>query len=908
MTFLSSLITRHPRADEHPLLAGRDDDTALVTARETLSYAELRARVAERRAQLGHDRRLVLLACRRDIETIVSLLAALDGGHPVILVAEAAGGGREPSAQREAILDRYRPDAMIEQRDGATTIGIRDGGDHALHPDLALLLSTSGSTGSPKLVRLSRDNLLSNARSIAEYLDLTPRDRGATTLPLSYSYGLSILTSHLAIGASVLVTDRSVVDDEFWREAAEAGITSLAGVPHTFDLIEAAAAEPFALPSLRCITQAGGRLAPDRVRRWAHAAAVHGVDFIVMYGATEATARMAYLPPGLAERRPQAIGRAIPGGALRIDAPDVEGVGELVYTGPNVMMGYAESAADLARGAESSELRTGDLARRGPDGLFEIVGRASRFVKLYGLRVDLDRIERLLGEAGFEAYAVEREQGILIGALREDAPERAPALLSRATGLPARSFGVVVIESLAVTSSGKPDRSALRLIAESAALADAPRISADADAVAVADALDGATDDVAEAVRALLATVLDRPDAGVDDGFASLEGDSLSYVEVALRLERLIGPLPRDWPSCSARELAALVPTAAPTRPSTGTPARAEVAATAPSSRADDAPTRPSLRRSLGALLALARVETPVVLRAVAIVLVVGTHANLLGVQGGAHLLLGVLGYNLARFQLAAVRPALRVRSLLRAAAMIAVPAVLWIGGVALATGAYDLPTVLLLNSAVSDSGAWSTQWRFWFIEAAVGGILALALLAAVPALHRAERRRPFTAALVVTAALISVRLVALGGVTAGPVERYQLAGVAWLLALGWLAARATSGAQRAVVSVVAVVATVGFFGDPLREAVVIVGLLVLLWVRSVPVPRLVVPIVGVVASASLFVYLVHWELYPLLEDDAPFAATLLSFAAGIAAWSVWGLAMRSSRLARGGRRAADSG
>lgn len=900
MTSLSPLNTEHPRAAEHPLLAGRDDDPALVTARETLSYAELRARVAERRAQLGHDRRLVLLGCRRDVETIVSLLAALDGGYPVILVEEAGAGGREPSAQREAILDRYRPDAVIEQRDGETTVSTRDGGDRALHPDLALLLSTSGSTGSPKLVRLSRENLLSNARSIAEYLDLTSRDRGATTLPLHYSYGLSILTSHLATGASVLVTDRSVVDDGFWREAAEAGITSLAGVPHTFDLIEAAAADPFALTSLRCITQAGGRFAPERVRRWSHEAGAHGVDFIVMYGATEATARMAYLPPGLAERRPQAIGRAIPGGALRIDAPDAEGTGELVYAGPNVMMGYAESAADLAHGAELSELRTGDLARRGTDGLFEIVGRASRFVKLYGLRVDLDRIERLLGEAGFEAYAIEREEGILIGAPREDAPEHAPALLSRATGLPARSFAVVVIESLAVTSSGKPDRSALRVLAESAAPADDPRTSA--------DAVDGAADDVAEAVRALLAAVLDRPDAGADDGFASLEGDSLSYVEVALRLERLIGPLPRDWPSRSARELAALVPVAASTRPSTGTPARAAVAATAPSSSAESASTRPSLRRSLRTLLAPVRVETPVVLRAIAIVLVVGTHANLLGVQGGAHLLLGVLGYNLARFQLAAVRPALRVRSLLRAAAMIAVPAVLWIGGVALATGAYDLPTVLLLNSAVSDSGAWSTQWRFWFIEAAVGGILALALLAAAPALHRAERRRPFVAALVVTAALIAVRLVAHGGVTAGPVERYQLVGIAWLLALGWLAARATTGAQRAVVSVVAVVATVGFLGDPLREAVVIVGLLVLLWVRSMPVPRLIVPIVGVVASASLFVYLVHWELYPLLEVEAPLAATLLSFAAGIAVWGAWGAVMRSSRRGQGARRATAAG
>ena len=115
-----------------------------------------------------------------------------------------------------------------------------------------------------------------------------------------------------------------------------------------------------------------------------------------MYGATEATARMAYLPPELASSHPAAIGRPIPGGSFTIeplDGWDDDDVGELVYRGPNVMMGYAHRPADLALGKTVDTLHTGDIARRGPDGLYEVIGRSSRFVKMYGLRIDLQRVE-----------------------------------------------------------------------------------------------------------------------------------------------------------------------------------------------------------------------------------------------------------------------------------------------------------------------------------------------------------------------------------------------------------------------------------------------------------------------------------------------------------------------------------
>ena len=136
-----------------------------------------------------------------------------------------------------------------------------------------MLASTSGSTGSPKLVRLSRENLLSNAVAIGDYLELGTADRAITTLPLHYCYGLSVVNSHLVAGASLRLTERSVVDDAFWLDFAEAGATSFAGVPYTFDMLDAAGFAERELPTLRYITQAGGRLDPERARRFADSVA-----------------------------------------------------------------------------------------------------------------------------------------------------------------------------------------------------------------------------------------------------------------------------------------------------------------------------------------------------------------------------------------------------------------------------------------------------------------------------------------------------------------------------------------------------------------------------------------------------------------------------------------------------------
>ncbi|WP_104198879.1 AMP-binding protein [Cryobacterium sp. Y29] len=846
------------------LLSGADEDVAFVTGSETVSYAQVAQLAAARRHELGSVRRLVMLEATNAVESIVTYLAALEGGHPVLLVPP--GDDEASRTLRASLADRFNPDVLFAGSGGDAALReIRPGSAHSFADDLALLVSTSGSTGTPKLVRLSRQNVLSNAHAIASYLRLTPADRAVTTLPLHYCYGLSVVNSHLVAGASVVLTERSVADAAFWDEAATHRITSFAGVPYTFELLEAGEFTDRLPASIRYLTQAGGRLAPDTVRRFARLGERRGFEFFVMYGQTEATARMAYVPAEFASQAAGTIGRAIPGGRLRIDAAPGTDVGELVYQGPNVMLGYAETPADFALGRTVHELRTGDLARQADDGMFEVVGRLNRFVKVYGLRVDLDSVQRLLAQEGFEARTASTGEDVLVFVRSARSVDRARTRAAALLGIPAHAIRVYSISEFPHTASGKADFAALVRYAE---MVDTEKT------LAGVNAGHGATADV---IRDLFIVLLERPDATINDSFAGLGGDSLSYVEVTLRLEDLLGALPRNWPIQSAQTLASLAEGSSPgvDRTAVGESHTGGAAA------------------GTGWWGRFPRVETPAVLRAVAIVLIVATHADLITLQGGAHLLLAVAGYNLARFQLANVAGATRVRRLFASAAQIAVPAALWIGAVAVSTGKYTWTTTLLVNNIVPGDGGWNEQWQFWFLEAAVWTMLGLAAMFLIRPIDRLERRHPWMFSVALFVAAVTLRF-ALVGIEAEGVERYAVITVLWSLLLGWVIARADSRGKRLAVSVAAIVATAGFFGDPAREAVVVGGILLLIWVQRLRIHRVLVPAVRLLASASLFIYLTHWVVYPAWESSAPWFGTVLSLAIGVTAWYLYRLGGRA--------------
>ncbi|NBH03428.1 AMP-binding protein [Amycolatopsis sp. SID8362] len=788
-------------------LAGHGDRAAVVTADGgTVSYRELDQRVSSVAEILGATRRLVLIEAHNDLASVVAYLAALRAGHPVLLTA---------ADHVESLVEHYDPDVVLR---GGPAHELpqpqfrRSGSRHALHPDLALLLSTSGSTGSPKLVRIAASSLQANADAIAGYLGTRPGDRAALSLPMHYCYGLSVINSNLAAGATLVLTAGSVTDPGFWTTVREQRVTSLHGVPHTFELLDRIGFDEHTTPHLRYLTQAGGRLAPETVRRYARMGERGGWQLFVMYGQTEATARMAYLPPDLAETRPGSIGRPIDGGSFTIADPDDTGIGELVYRGPNVMMGYARTPDDLALGRTIDALATGDLGRRTPDGLYEIIGRRNRFVKPFGKRIDLDDVELLLCRNGFEAACIGDDDGLdVFVTARADGAHEATC---EKTGLPATSVHVRQLARIPRLANGKTDYPALRR-------QDLSRSPA-----------------VASSVRDAFGKILHRDRIAADDTFTGLGGDSLSYVKMSITLGAILDRLPPSWPTMSVRELETL---------------------------------RSRTSR-------LARVDTSVVLRAAAILLVLGTHIGVFHIPGGAHLMLALSGWAFARFALA---PAAGTSGrLLRSAAAIALPAMLWIGWRATVNDTVGPANVLLVNTLARFAPAKG----YWYLEVLVQLLLILAAVFAVPAIRRFERRHGLATA----AGALAVALLAdLGAAHTGsfPDLRFVLPGAAWFFALGWLLQRASAPAAN-ILAVAAVLALIpASFGDPSREAIIIAGLLLLIALPQLALPRAVVRPVGLIADASLYSYLTHYAVFPALLNHLPPLLTLVACVAlGIAA------------------------
>jgi long-chain acyl-CoA synthetase len=433
-------------------------------------------------------RSLIFCVGQNDLPSLVSYLAALRRSLvPVLLPGNLA---TDALAQ---LVETYRPRYLVHNRNeldlpgwgaplwqdrGAVLLERKGHQPYPLHDDLALLLTTSGSTGSPKLVRLSRRNLLANADSIAQYLGLDSQERAITSLPMHYSYGLSVVNSHLRVGASLVLTDRSLMDPHFWSLLRTQQVTSLSGVPYHYDMLLKLRLERLDLGHVRTLTQAGGRLTPEKIRQVQKVCASKGMRFITMYGQTEATARIAYLPAELTADKAGSIGTAIPDGQLwledeaqkLISTPDL--TGEMVYRGPNVSMGYAESWRDLVLGDErGGVLRTGDLAQRDKDGHFWIVGRKSRVIKLYGNRVALDAVEALLQAEGLECAATGDDTQLVVG-VSGVTPSAAAALrqsLALRLGIHPVAIRVLGLPALPRLDSGKVDYPALRAHSKEAA-------------------------------------------------------------------------------------------------------------------------------------------------------------------------------------------------------------------------------------------------------------------------------------------------------------------------------------------------------------------------------------------------------------------------------------------------------
>lgn len=437
-----------------------------------LTYGQLKAETDKLVEKIG-KRCLVFTLCRNVIGSVIGYVGFVNKGIVSVqlssnldegLLNELIGNYLPAYLWVPANLaDRFRETKKVYEAWDYALLKTDFGKEYPLYEELALLITTSGSTGSPKFVRQTYTNLLDNATSIAEYLKLDATERPITTLPMNYVYGLSIINSHYLVGGTLLLTDKTLMQKEFWSFFKEAKATSFGGVPYTYEMLDKLRFYRMELPSLRTMTQAGGKITPELHEKFAKYAEETGKNFVVMYGAAEATSRMGYLPPERAVEKKGSMGIPIPGGKFTLI--DTEGkeikepftTGELVYEGKNVTLGYAICGEDLSLGDERyGRLETGDMAQFDNDGFYYIVGRKKRFLKIFGNRVNLDEIDRMIkGEFEIEVASSGVDDHMYIFLTDETYSEKVRDFVVSKTKLNHSAFKVIVIDEIPKNDAGK---------------------------------------------------------------------------------------------------------------------------------------------------------------------------------------------------------------------------------------------------------------------------------------------------------------------------------------------------------------------------------------------------------------------------------------------------------------------
>lgn len=802
-----------------------------------ISYEKLDKLIEEFKPRFSSGRGVALIECENSLNSIVAYLSALRAGCPALLVAS-----KQPKINQQL---RAQFSALYHVDTAADTVSIYKA-DAAiqLHPELAVILSTSGSTGTAKSIRLSYKALEANARSIVEYLSIHSNDRAPTTLPMYYSYGLSVINSHLLAGASLVLTEKSVAEPEFWQIFDEHHCTSFAGVPHSYELIEKSGVRTAERKTLRYSTQAGGRLEPSRVKALTEQSQKEGWQFFVMYGQTEATARMAYLPPDQALDNPHCIGIPIPGGKFRLindqgaDIEDSDETGELVYTGDNVMMGYALSAEDLSRGYDLTELRTGDLARRSSNGLYYIVGRKKRFVKLYGLRISLDEVDAWLLDQGYSAISTGRDDTLWI---LTTTATNVPVIRGSAAdwlSLPAASINVGVIDTIPRKANGKIDFS------EVARLADQEAKKLD---IAIATQTKNFPKNT---VLDIFTARFPNQKIVPESSFVSLGGTSLDYIDMMLELEKSVSNLPQNWYEISLHDL----------------------------------------EQQQGNSSFFQKIEPQIFLRCIAISLIVIGHLTGSNYGGtGAVLLLMIAGFNFSRFQLPNIIETGTARSVLALAATIAVPSIAYLLLEQIVFNSLHLPSLLLLSNFIGPDV--NKGFSFWFIEVYIQILLLIAL-----AISLAPKKRISNAhqePVVVGLIMLSMLLNQLGPLVWNTAPLYNRVPhmLLWLFAFGVGAQTFRTKLPKLVLSA-AFLTTVGLnFGIETPYRLLTYGGVLLIWLPWIKVPAILKSPISQIASASLFIYLSHFQFNSLSEKffgDHAWIGVIFALVGGAITWKLY--------------------
>lgn len=785
---------------------------------ESVTYTDLARRADAIASTFGSGRRLIFIECENALEPVIAYLGALRKRHVVLLIPPGDHHKLQP------LLETYRPDVRIWLENGVWTYVVDEQPERSFHPDLALLLSTSGSTGAVKLARLSRVAVSANAAAVAEYMHVARDDTAITVIPIHFSAGLLVVNSHLTRGARILLTGRSVIDPVFWSSAQDNQATTLCGVPYTFELLDRIGFRDRAPPSIHTLACSGGRLPADLARTYALWTRSRDISLYLTFGQTEA-GRVAYLPPEQVLDHLESIGSALPGGRMwlvdetgrPIEAAGIEG--ELVCAGPGIMMGYANDAADLALGKDVEELRTGDIAVKDSDGFFTIRGRRSRFVKLFSVRISLDAVEQNLARKGYRAAVAGDDSLLAVCVIQPADPGHLRAELARSFELPQTVLDITVVDDLPLLPSGKTDYVGLLRSAQ-ARRATPSRESRPSPEVitAFAEAFPGRT-------------------IGPGDSFTSLGGDSLSYVRLSIQIEDALGRLPERWEEQTVGEL---------------------------SGQANRSPPASGWMRPR-------EIEVGTVLRALSICLVVIAHSGLPHppMGGGVEVLLMLSGYYLSRHQRARLIEGggwpLLGSFLVRIIAPYYALMLTWMA----VKRDWDLPSLLLVSAF---RGRFHSLLEpYWFLETLLQCFVIVAAATAIPQVRRFARQRPAASALAFLSIAVMVKIILFGVFDHHALRDRTVDSLIYLYAFGWWLDQATTPRLRLAASILALIlGGLDLFGLPgvwfryeppvnlTHAAWLIVAALALIWTPKVRLPSPVQRLVGTIGAASFYIYLAH--------------------------------------------------
>lgn len=447
---------------ERSKIAVIDDSSRSVTYGDLCDFTEESSKYVPQRS-------LIFILSENKIGSLLGYTASLSNRIVPLIISAKTEEGLYTN-----LRDMYRPEYMWVPNELVAQLGyevIFSAWDYSLvktgfpkvplFEELSLLLPTSGSTGSPKLVRHSYRNIEANADNVRRLFQLTEDEKAMAILPMHYTMGLSVIASHLLAGATLLLSGRSLLDKGFWAMLKEA--TSFTGVPYSYEILTKMRFTRMDLPNLKVITQGGGKLTEAMWNTLAQYAQDKGKQFIATYGQSECTARMAYLPADLATTKVCSIGIAEPGGQLSLvddngnETFEGEAQGEMVYRGENVTLGYATCREGLLNGDENHGImHTGDLARRDADGCYYIIGRLKRFLKIFGLRIGLDEVENLImSEFKIDCYCKGNDEKLIILVTDRSVINKLPAFIEEKTHLFHQKIEVQLVDAILRNEAGK---------------------------------------------------------------------------------------------------------------------------------------------------------------------------------------------------------------------------------------------------------------------------------------------------------------------------------------------------------------------------------------------------------------------------------------------------------------------